>query len=82
MEWFAVPKTEPDVIFPVDAIVEDEKGIYKVLKFEKQGVIHKYKVEVLQEKMPVPDDVKPFIDEKIRWLVVLPQNLHAIRRIQ
>lgn len=83
MEWFAVPKEEPSIIFPVGAILEDNKGTYKVLSFEKQdNLIHKYKVEVLQQKDPIPKHFKPFLDEKFQMLVVLPQNLHLIRRIQ
>ena len=83
MEWFAVPTEEPSVVFPVGSILEDEKGVYKVLSpVSKQKVAHIYKVEVLHQKIPIPDDIKPFIDAKIQSYVVLAQNLHAITRIQ
>lgn len=79
---FAIPKEEPSIIFPVGAIIEDVKGKYKILEFQKQDVTHKYKVEVLQQKIPIPNHMKPFIDEKIQWLIVLPQNISNIIRIE
>ena len=83
MEWLHIPKVEePSIIFPVGAIIEDMKGKYKILQFEKQDKAHKYKVEVLEQKIPIPDHMKPFIDEKIQTLIVLPQNLANIKRIE
>lgn len=82
MNQFAIPKEEPSIIFPIGAIIEDIKGRYKILEFEKQDKAHKYKVEVLEQKIPIPDSMKPFIDEKIQWLLVLPQNLCNIQRIE
>ena len=80
--WFAVPTEEPSIVFPIGAIIEDEKGRYKILAFEKQkDFLHKYKVEVLEQKIPIPSHLLPHIDEKIQWLLVLPQNLHKIQRI-
>lgn len=81
MEWHSIPTTEPDVIFPEGAVLEDCKGRYKVLRFEKQGILHKYKVEVLEQKIPIPAECKPFLDEKIQWLLVLPQNIDKLQRI-
>ena len=81
-EWLKKPMEEPSIIFPIDAIIEDEKGRYKILAFEKQGFIHKYKVEVIQQKMPLPANAEPFLDEKIQWLLVLPQNIDKITRIE
>lgn len=82
MEWYSVPTEEPSVIFPIGAVIEDEKGIYKILKFEKQKAIHKYKVEVLKQKVPIPNEFKPFLDETYQTLLVVAQNLHAIRRVE
>ena len=81
MDWNSVPTAEPDVIFPVGAVLEDFKGRYKVLEFRKQEKVHKYKCEVLEQKVPIPDRLKPFADDKIQWLIVLPQNLPLIKRI-
>jgi hypothetical protein len=81
-DYFNIPKEEPSIIFPVGAIIEDVKGKYKILQFEKQDLTHKYKVEVLQQKIPIPNHMKPFIDEKIQWIIVLPQNLSNIIRIE
>ena len=83
MNWLDVPTEEPSIIFPVGAVIEDEKGRYKILAFEKQkNLLHKYKVEVLQQKIPIPKACRPFIDDKIQWLIVLPQNLANITRIE
>ena len=82
MNIFDVPKEEPIIIFPIGAIIEDVKARYKILDFEKQGLTHKYKVEVLEQKIPIPDIVKHFIDTKIQTLIVLPQNLNNIKRIE
>jgi len=82
MEWFQVPKEEPSVTFEVGTILEDTKGVYKVLSGPvKQKVAHLYKVEVLQQKEPIPDELKIFIDPKIQTLVILAQNLDKIKRI-
>ena len=80
--WFAVPTEEPSITFPIGAVIEDQKGIYKILEFQKQDKVHKYKCEVLTQKIPIPQDMKPFIDEKIQWLIVLPQNIASIKRIE
>ena len=83
MEWFEVPKEEPSIIFPVGAILEDEKGVYKILKpVDKQKVAHCYTVEMIQEKIPISEHMKPFLDTKKMTFVVLAQNLHKIKRIQ
>lgn len=83
MQWFEIPKEEPSIEFPVGAILEDEKAIYKILEpVVKQKTVHKYKVEVLQQKTPIPDDLKFFVDPKIQTLIVLAQNLDKIKRIE
>ena len=83
MQWYEIPKEEPSVIFPEGAILEDDKGIYKVLKpVEKQKVAHCYTVEMLQEKIPISQDMKPFVDTKKMTFVVFAQNLDKIKRIQ
>lgn len=82
MDWFHVPTEEPSIIFPEGAIIEDAKGIYKILKMEKEKTIHKYTVEVVEQKIPIPDAMKPFIDEKKQTLLILAQNLDKIKRIQ
>lgn len=81
MEWFAVPKEEPSVIFPIGSVLEDHKGKYKVLAFEKQDKVHKYKVEVLEQKAAIPKEFEMYLDPKIQTLVVLAQNLDRIKRI-
>jgi hypothetical protein len=82
MDYFSIPKVEPSIIFPEGAVIEDVKGIYKILKLEKQGVIHKYQVEVLEQKIPIPEEIKFFMkDEKFQTILVLPQNLDKIKRI-
>ena len=82
MEWFAVPKEEPSVIFPIGSVLEDHKGKYKVLAFEKQDKVHKYKVEVLEQKTAIPKEFQPYLDSKIQTFVVLAQNLAHIKRIE
>lgn len=82
MELFQMPTEEASIIFPIGAVLEDEKGVYKVLEFQKQEFVHKYKVEVLQQKIPIPEHLKRWLDGKIQWLLVMPQNLHAIKRIE
>lgn len=81
MNWNSIPQEEPSIIFPVGAIIEDNKAVYKILEFQKQDKIHKYKTEVLSQKLPIPDSAKPFIDEKFQYILVLPQNLDKIKRI-
>ena len=82
MEWCKIPTCEPDVVFPIGAVIEDCKGKYKILQFEKQGILHKYKVEVLEQKIPIPPDCQMYLDQKIQWLLVLPQNINGIKRIE
>lgn len=81
MHPFAIPTEEPSIVFPEGAILEDIQAKYKVLEMQKQGKAHKYKVEVLEQKIPIPDHIRPFLDPKIQWLLVLPQNLPNIKRI-
>ena len=82
-DWFYIAKEEPSIIFPTGAVIEDLKGKYKILEFQKQdGKTHKYKVEVIEQKIPIPPDMQPFIDSKVQWLLVLPQNLPYIKRIE
>lgn len=82
MDWLRVPTEEPSITFPIGAVIEDEKGIYKILDFQKQeDVIHKYKVEVLTQKIPIPAHIKRYFkDEKIQWLLVSPEKVHLIKR--
>lgn len=82
MEWFEKPSVEPEILFPENAVIEDNKGIYKVLSMEKHDKAHVYKVEVITQKEPIPDEFKRFIGEKIQYLVVFSQNLPAIKRLQ
>lgn len=83
MEWYEKPTVEPDVIFPVGAVLEDNKGIYKVIKeVEKHDKAHVYKVEVLTQKEPIPDEFKQFLNSKIQYLLVFSQNLPAIKRLE
>lgn len=82
MNWNDIPKQEPSTVFPIGAIIEDHKAVYKVLEdYILQDKAHKYKVEVIHQKVPIPDNMKPFIDEKIQWLLILQQNLQFIKRI-
>ena len=81
-DYFAVPKEEPSIIFPIGAIIEDVRGKYKILEFQKQDFAHKYKVEVLEQKIQPPKGLVMFLDPKIQWLLVLPQNLSNITRVE
>lgn len=69
-------------IFPIGAIIEDEKGKYKILEFQKQDLVSKYKVEVLQQKIQPPKDLVMFLDPKIQWLILSPQILPTITRLE
>jgi hypothetical protein len=81
LDWLNVPTEEPSITFPIGAVIEDEKGIYKVLEFQKQDdLIHKYRVEILTQKVPIPKEFKHRIDPKNHWLLILPQKVHLIRR--
>jgi hypothetical protein len=80
---FAIPTEEPSILFPVGAIIEDDKAKYKILEFQKQDKAHKYRVDVLERKIPIPEQLKKYIDDtKFQWILVLPQNLHKIRRLE
>ena len=78
MQWFQVPKEEPSIIFPNGAVIEDPNGVYKILSFEKQDKIHKYKVEILEQKIPFPTYAN--VDPKNHTYIVLAQNLSRIKR--
>lgn len=82
MQWNSVPNEEPSIIFPIGAIIEDQKGKYEILEFLKQQNAHKYKVKILEQKMPIPDHMKQYVDLENHWILVLPQNLGSIKRIQ
>lgn len=83
MDPFAVPTEEPSIIFPIGAVIEDERARYKILEFQKQDKGHKYRVEVLEQKIPIPEQLKKYLDDtKFHWILVLPQNLDKIRRLQ
>ena len=82
MDPFATTQEEPSIIFPIGAIIEDTKGKYKILAFEKQDKAHKYKVEVLEQKIQPPQNLVMFLDPKIQWILVLPQNLPNITRLE
>ena len=83
MDPFAIPSEEPSIVFPIGAIIEDEKAKYKILEFHKQDKIHKYRVEVLEHKVPIPEHIKKYMtDTNFYWILVLPQNLDKIRRLE
>ena len=86
MDWTRVPKEEPSTIFPVGAVIEDERGRYKIKGFTKHsykgGVTHQYRVETLIQKQPLPDEVKKKLNPADFTLVVLPQSLEKIVRIE
>ena len=82
MNTFATSQEEPSIIFPIGAIIEDVKGKYKILEFEKQDKAHKYKVEVLEQKIQPPQNLVMFLDPKIQYILVLPQNLPNITRLE
>lgn len=83
MDSFTVPTEEPSITFPVGAIIEDDKAVYKILEpVVVQGKAHKYKVEITQHKKPIPDNLKQYLeDTKLQWILVLPQNIPLIKRI-
>lgn len=80
--YFRVPQEDYEQQFQVGNIIEDQKGKYKILEFMKQEKTHKYKVEVLEQKKPIPEHLKMFIDEKIQYIIVLPQNIPNIKRVE
>ena len=83
MDHFAIPKEEPSVIYPIGAVVEDCQAIYKILDFQKQDILHKYKVQVIQRKLPIPTHLQQYLDDsKPQWLLVLPQNINKMKRIE
>lgn len=81
MQWNAVPKEFPSVIYPIGAIIEDENAVYKILSEpEEQKFAHKYKVECLKQKKPIPEEWKLFLDNT--KLFVFAQNVANIKRIE
>lgn len=84
MQWNSVPTEEPRIILAVGSVWEDNKAVYKILEpvdtDSKNKMVHKYKVEILEQKIPLPDDLRQYIDPKFQTLVILPQNLIHMKR--
>lgn len=76
-----MPKEPPSILYPIGAIIEDDNGVYKILSEPVvQGFAHKYKVECLKQKAPIPEEWKLFLDTS--KLIILAQNIANIKRIQ
>jgi hypothetical protein len=79
MNWDAIPKGAPTRTFSVGDVIEDYKAIYKVMEpCVVQGMIHKYKCQVLQRKQPVPTVANHEFSD-VEWVIILKQNEHLIR---
>ena len=85
--WNAIPKEFPSITFPVGAVIEDQKAVYKVLEpCAVDGFAHKYKCEVLRRKLPPPENLdiwgKMHFAQNIEWVLILKQNEHLISRVE
>ncbi len=70
----------PSVIYPIGSILEDEKMIMKVLKFQKARTCHAYQVEILQWKVKPSDDIlQHFTDPKTPWIMITPYSIEKIK---
>jgi hypothetical protein len=68
----------PSVIYPIGAILEDEKMIMKVLEFKEVRTAHSYKVEVLQWKVMPPELIQRHMDMKTTWILITPYSIPKI----
>lgn len=71
----------PSVIYPIGAILEDEKMVMKVLEFREVRTAHSYKVEVLKWKVMPPDYIQQRMDMKTPWILVTPYSIPKIQVI-
>ena len=77
-------KTEPSIVFPVGAVIEDQNGIMEILiRYPKARVGHTYKVKVLEWKIPPPEGVKQHLDDPNEiHICVFEENIANIKRIR
>jgi len=71
--------TYPSKIFSIGSIIEDQNAIMKILYFSPCRSGHSYKVEVLQWKIPPPDNIREQLNEKCMWIFV---SADSVRNIQ
>lgn len=69
----------PSVIYPIGAVLEDEKMIMKVLEFRMCRSAHMYKMEVLKWKVMPPDHVQQLMDMKTPWVLITPYSIPKIK---
>ena len=76
-------KTEPSIVFPVGAVIEDPTTISEILyKFPVTRFGHMYKVKVLQWKIEVPQRIKESLENPDEmYICVLEENIANIKRI-
>jgi hypothetical protein len=79
-----IGKTEPSIVFPVGAVIEDPMMIAEILhKYPKTRTGHMYKVKVLTWKMELPEGVKQHLDKPDEiHISVFEENMANIKRIQ
>lgn len=71
----------PSVIYPIGAVLEDEKMIMKVLQFRPCRSAHSYKVEVLKWKVLPPEYIQQEMDMKTPWILITPYSIPKIKVI-
>ena len=81
--YLVIPVEEPSILFPVGAIIEDEKARYKILEEPRiESKSHIYKCEVLERSVPLNNHILMFHQLQQERLVVLAQNMKTIKRIE
>lgn len=74
---------EPTVIFPIGTTIEDDNGIYKIERFQKDRTnAHLYYCEVLKWKIEVPAFLTSRQDPKNIWIWIRHQNQDKIKVIE
>ena len=76
-------KTEPSIIFPVGAVIEDPMMVAEILhKYPKTRTGHMYKVKVLQWKIDIPERVKQSLEKPDEiHISVFEENMSNIKRV-
>lgn len=76
-----VYEEKPSVIYPIGAVLEDEKMVMKVLEFRECRTAHSYKVEVLKWKVLPPQYIQDHLDMKTPWILMTPYSIPKIKVI-
>lgn len=79
-----IGKTEPSIVFPVGAIIEDQMMIAEILhKYHKTRSGHMYKVKVHKWKIEVPQGIQQHLEKPDEICIcVFEENMANIKRIQ